>query len=89
MFNYILINIIFIGIAVTLLGKKSFVAKPWIWSVLLSATIFFDNIIILMQFVDYDFSKTLGLIVYKMPIEDIFYTVMSVILMNGLWNRIR
>lgn len=96
MFSYILLNIIFIISVVTaiyiLLGRRllQFLSRVGaVLILLIILTLIFDNIIIAVGIVDYNFDKTLGIIIYKMPIEDIFYSLMALLLMHTLWKVVK
>ena len=55
--------------------------------IVLVMTVFFDSLIILAGIVDYDYKKTLGIILWHAPIEDLFYTVVAVLGVTLLWEK--
>lgn len=71
--------------------------KRWInWKVLFLAAIFmllmtlvFDNLIIGSGIVDYDYSKTSGIMLFLAPIEDFAYTLVALVLVPSLFNFFR
>jgi lycopene cyclase domain-containing protein len=96
MFSYIVLNLIFITAVLVamriLLGRQlfQFSSRAGVVLVLLLVlTLIFDNLIIAAGIVDYNFDKTLGIIIFKMPIEDIFYSVMALLLMHTLWRVVK
>lgn len=62
--------------------------KTW-WVMLLHMiplTIIFDNLCIALDFFYYGTSTTSGLTIGLMPVEDLFYTVVAIILVPALWK---
>jgi small toxic polypeptide LdrA/B/C/D len=53
--------------------------------ILFALTLLFDSLIIYAEIVDYDYSKTLGIILLKAPVEDFAYTVAALLLTPALW----
>jgi len=89
---YLALNLIFMLIAFVILNV--FVRKtPWrilsftLLGMLLLTTIF-DNIIIGLKIVDYDQSKLSGWFIGLAPIEDFAYTVVSVLAVATIWNKL-
>jgi lycopene cyclase domain-containing protein len=52
-------------------------------------TFIFDNLIIAIGIVDYDYEKTLGLRLLLAPIEDFAYTLVALVLVPSLFNFLR
>ncbi len=89
---YLALNLTFMLTAFVLLNV--FVRKtPWrILSLtllgMLLVTSIFDNIIIGLNIVNYDSSKLSGWFIGLAPIEDFAYTVVSVLAVATIWNKL-
>ena len=89
---YLALNLTFMLTAFVILNV--FVRKtPWrILSFtllgMLLVTSIFDNIIIGLNIVNYDSSKLSGWFIGLAPIEDFAYTVVSVLAVATIWNRL-
>ncbi len=89
---YLALNLTFTLIAFVVLNV--FVRRmPWkILSITLAAmliaTAIFDNVIIGLKIVDYDQSKLSGAFLGLAPIEDFAYTVVSVLAVATIWNKL-
>ena len=89
---YLYLNLTFMLIAFVILNV--FVRKmPWkilsitlIGMILLTAI--FDNVIIGLKIVDYNQSKLSGAFLGLAPIEDFAYTVVSVLAVATIWNKL-
>ena len=64
--------------------KRSFLVA----SIMLVFTAVFDSIIIAVGLVDYDYSKTLGILIGKAPIEDFAYTIVAALFIPFIWERL-
>lgn len=87
--TYLLLNLVFIAIALLLLRiKPRFPSRPWWYTllVLLILTAVFDSIIVGLDIVSYDTSKTLGILLGNAPVEDFFYAVLACIIVPALWT---
>jgi lycopene cyclase domain-containing protein len=89
---YLFLNLTFMLIAFVVLNV--FVRKtPWrilsftLLGMLLLTTVF-DNIIIGLKIVDYDQTKLCGWFLGLAPIEDFAYTVVSVLAVATIWNKL-
>jgi lycopene cyclase domain-containing protein len=61
-----------------------------LWTTLAALTVLtavFDSLIIWSGIVDYNYESTLGVTVWRAPIEDFFYTIVAVIGSVGLWEK--
>lgn len=89
---YLALNLTFMLTAFVILNV--FVRKtPWrILSFtllgMLLVTSIFDNIIIGLNIVNYDSSKLSGWFIGLAPIEDFAYTVVSVLAVATIWNKL-
>ena len=89
MATYIILNIIFIVLTLSLLRvPKRIVNKQWVIALfcLLILTFIFDNLMIMLGFFTYASDKILGLHIGVAPIEDFFYPVLAMIIIPHLWN---
>ncbi len=55
-------------------------------AILLVFTALFDSLIVSFGIVDYDYTKTLGILVGAAPIEDFFYAILAGVLIPITWN---
>lgn len=89
--SYLLLNIVFIlfALGLLLLLTKNLQWKPALvaMGILFVLTLIFDNIIIALKIVAYDESKLSGFYLGLVPIEDFAYTIVSVLLVCGIWQR--
>lgn len=91
MLTYIILNLIFMTVVILLLGKYKKISIKHLaitLVVLVILTTVFDNLIIGLSIVDYDPTKLSGIYVVMAPIEDFMYTVLVVILVPALWNKL-
>ena len=91
MMTYLLLNLVFILVVVIALGlKPGRPARPWLICLfaLLVLTLIFDNIIIALEIVGYDYTKLLGVYAGIAPIEDFMYAILAVIMITALWQRL-
>lgn len=91
MATYLILNIAVILVACLLLRTKP--RRPssaWIVTFvgLLILTAIFDNLIIWAEIVGYDATKILGLYVGNAPIEDFMYSLLAIIIVPALWNKL-
>lgn len=91
MATYLILNIVVI-IAACLLFRVH-VRRPsnaWIVTFigLLILTAIFDNFIIWAEIVGYDTSKLLGIYIGIAPIEDFMYSILAIIIVPTLWNKL-
>jgi lycopene cyclase domain-containing protein len=90
--NYLALNVVFMLIAFVILNV--FVRKsPWKligWTLLamVLVTLIFDNVIVALGIVDYDTTKISGLVLGLVPIEDLAYTVVSVLAVSAIWHKL-
>jgi|AntRauTorcE11897_2_1112592.scaffolds.fasta_scaffold02661_2 lycopene cyclase domain-containing protein len=91
--TYLILNTIFVlAISLSLLIFRRLVFNKYsllTLIILFVLTAIFDSIIISSEIVAYDESKLIGLSIGQAPIEDFFYTLLSVILLPSLWNTLR
>jgi len=90
--TYLALNVTFMLIAfvvLNLVSRKS----PWraigftmFWMLLV--TLVFDNVIIALEIVGYDKSKTIGILLGLAPIEDFAYTVVAVLAVGIIWTKL-
>lgn len=91
MMTYLLLNLVFILVVVIALGlKPGRPSRPWLICLfaLLVLTLIFDNIIIALEIVGYDYTKLLGVYAGIAPIEDFMYAILAVIMITALWQRL-
>jgi lycopene cyclase domain-containing protein len=89
--TYIVLNLLFLLTAILFLPKKLSKPRRAFWITLLVVivlTAMFDPIIIALDIVDYDTSKTLGITWFGAPVEDFFYAVYSVIIVPLIWHKL-
>lgn len=95
MATYLVLNLVFLAfalvIAIRFNGARSLVSKPRLISlaVLLLLTAIFDNLLIANGIVAYEENKMLGLFVGIAPVEDFFYSLVAVLLLPVLWEKLR
>lgn len=91
MATYIVLNIIFMTAIYILLRAYAHTLLPCAFLftliVLLVLTAIFDNVLIAVSFIDYNFSKTLGITVGRAPIEDFMYAIVAAFIVPVLWNK--
>lgn len=91
MMTYILLNLMFLFTAILFLPKKLSRPLRAFWVTLLVVivlTALFDPVIIALGIVDYDITKTLGILWFGAPVEDFFYALYSVIIVPLIWHRL-
>lgn len=90
MATYLILNCLFLAA----LALWWLIAKPPVKTKLLLLTVgillvftaVFDSFIVGSGIVDYDYSKTLGILVGAAPVEDFFYALLAGILIPLVWN---
>lgn len=89
MITYILLNVIFMAIALIVLRRyvPAF-NRTWYATalILIILTAIFDNVIVGLGIAAYDPHKILGLYIYKAPVEDFFYALLAVCIVPALWR---
>lgn len=91
MATYLLVNIGFIVLVLWLFKVKQvmpiklFVA---VLAVLLMMTAIFDSLIVGFGIVSYDTDQIIGVYIGRAPIEDFCYTILAVLLVPSLWNKL-
>ena len=91
MTTYLILNLVVMAIILIIIAK--WMKKPSRAQVitlvgLLVLTAIFDNVIIGLGIVDYAPDKILGMYIGNAPIEDFFYSLLAVILVPTIWNKI-
>lgn len=89
MATYLALNIIFISIVFVIFRIRPIIpSKAWLISlaILMVMTVIFDSLIIAVGIVGYDTSKLLGVYLAKAPIEDLFYSLLAIIIIPRLWR---
>lgn len=90
MATYLILNCIFlVGLALWWYIVKPAVKPKLVLltiAILLVFTAVFDSVIVSLGMVDYDYSKTLGILVGTAPIEDFFYALMAGALIPFVWT---
>lgn len=87
--RYLLLNSLFIiSVFVFIFITKKYPNKIALYTLItvLLFTVLFDSLIILAGVVGYNTEHLLGLYIWRAPIEDFSYAVVSVILMYVLWE---
>lgn len=91
MATYVILNIVFM--AVVLLALKIRPHRPSkvllltaLLLVLLTAV--FDNVIILLDIVNYEPSKILGIRIGSAPIEDFMYALLALVIVPVVWRKL-
>lgn len=90
MATYIILNIVFIALLLTVAIRfRTRFDRSWLIAllVLLAMTAVFDNLIILAGIVLYDPSKNLHLFIGVAPIEDFFYPLAALLILPALWHN--
>lgn len=88
--TYLILNLFF-TLPVVLIALRNRLINSKIALVMIAMlilTLIFDNLIIALKIVAYDELKLLGVKLFKAPIEDFFYTVVAVLLMPVIFNRL-
>ena len=91
MATYLIINVLFImSVMLALRIRPSCPDRSTltIVALLFTLTLIFDSLLVGLNIVGYDFSKTLGIQIGKAPIEDFFYTILSMMIVPVLWTKI-
>lgn len=91
MATYLILNLVFIAAVLLILRIRTIpYRRVWLATlvVLLVMTAVFDNIMILFDIIDYNTDKLLGLYIGVAPIEDFFYSILAVILIPVLWQKL-
>ena len=90
MFTYLIINCVFLVIALSVYAMRPFkLSRAW-WLALLCLlvmTAVFDSLLIQFDIVQYDTSKLLGWYIWRAPIEDFFYSLVAALIIPALWNK--
>lgn len=88
--RYIILNLIFSSVVIVglIAITRRKINKGIIYSmvVIVLLTALFDSLIIHFGVVGYDTSKILGIYIWRAPIEDFAYAVVSVITVALLWE---
>jgi lycopene cyclase domain-containing protein len=89
--RYLLLNlIVLLVIAVVFRSKlRQGISRASLYTllVILLLTALFDSLIIMAGVVSYNLPNILGIYIFKAPVEDFFYTVVSVLLVVVLWEH--
>ena len=56
-------------------------------AVVVGCTVIFDPILVQLQLIDYDYSRTLGWKFFGAPVEDLAYALVAATLIPYLWER--
>ncbi|MEY4417784.1 MAG: hypothetical protein RIQ88_222 [Actinomycetota bacterium] len=90
--TYLVLNVGFMLISFVILNV---LVRKTAWKVVLKTlvamlfvTLICDNIIIGLGIVDYDTSKVSGLYIGLAPIEDFAYTVVAVLAVASIWQKL-
>lgn len=91
MATYLLVNLVFLALVISLLSIR--VRRPTrrvliALLILLVLTAVFDSLIIYFGIVGYDTSKILGIYVGQAPVEDFFYAILALIIVANVWERL-
>lgn len=90
MTRYLLLNLLFLGfiLLVAKLWGRQGLTKPVLLTMapLLVLTAIFDSLIIYAQIVGYNRLHILGWYIWRAPIEDFIYAIVSVLLVSSLWE---
>lgn len=90
MAKYLILNVIFTMMVVLVLRiRPSVPGRAWLFTlaVVLLLTALFDSFIVGAGIVAYDRASVLGIFVGKAPIEDFAYTIVAVMIVTKLWNK--
>ena len=92
MATYLILNVVFM--ATVLLALKAKPLQPYrafiaTLIVLVALTAIFDNLIVGLSIVDYNPGKILGLKIGYAPIEDFMYTILAVVMIPVIWQKLR
>lgn len=91
MLTYLLLNSVVLAVVstVTIRVLRTYPPRPLYYTLalLLILTLVFDNVIILLGIVAYNSAHTLGVQLWRAPIEDFAYTIAAVMLVPYLWNK--
>lgn len=89
--SYLILNGIFVlvitALLLTLTRKKITVDAIYAIIALLILTVIFDSLIIHFGIVGYNSTKLVGIYLWRAPIEDFAYAVVSVFLVGILWEH--
>lgn len=91
MATYLILNLIFIALAMTLLRiKPKRPSRIWLvtFSSLLVLTFMFDSLMIYFDFFHYAPDKILGIHIGLAPIEDFFYPLLACIIVPAVWYKL-
>lgn len=90
MATYLILNCVFLLALAIWWGIKRPPVQPKLLlltvGILLVFTAVFDSLIVSSGIVDYDYTKTLGILIGAAPIEDFFYALLAGILIPLTWN---
>ncbi len=88
--TYLVLNLVFlVALAIWWLIVRPPVSARKITTVVLVLLIFtaiFDSLIVGLGIVDYNYEKTLGILIGTAPVEDFFYALLAGILIPGVWT---
>lgn len=93
MASYLILNLAVLVAVLIIVGpwiKHRRPSNAWFMTlvVLLVLTAIFDNVIVGLGIVEYTPSKILGLYIGLVPVEDFFYSIVAVILIPTIWNKL-
>lgn len=92
MFTYVILNIVVLAVICVVLARlHAFVFSRtilWLGIILITLTIVFDSFIIIADIVHYDQTKLLGLTLWAAPIEDLMYTVLAIMIVPAIWEKL-
>lgn len=90
MATYLILNLVFLLVLAVWWAVVRPPAKPRLIlltvAILLVFTAVFDSFIVSFGIVDYEYSKTLGILIGAAPVEDFFYALMAGVLIPLVWN---
>lgn len=92
MATYLMLNLVYMAVVLVTLKLLG----VWGWNstmtillvMLIILTAVFDSLIISAGIVDYDPAKILGLKIGLAPIEDFVYSLVVVVLIPAIWNKL-
>lgn len=91
MATYLILNIVVILIVILVLRVRLRIPSLALLAtlaILLTLTAIFDNLIVGFSVVDYDPTKILGLKIGYAPVEDFMYSLLAIVIVPTIWNRI-
>lgn len=90
MATYIVLNVVFLAVALVVLKWRGLL----VWNksvfvtllILIACTAVFDSLIVAIGVVDYDITKILGVYIGAAPIEDFMYAILAGVMVPALWK---